>query len=50
MLAWIWLEESLSWPSVDGRNDDPARISRFVSMLSAIMGDENAVEFRLRFL
>lgn len=49
-LLWMHVQECLRWPTVDGNDNTAETISQFTKRLSAIIGEDNAVEFRLRFL
>lgn len=49
-LLWVHVQECLRWPTVDGNDNTAETINRFTKRLSAIIGEDNAVEFRLRFL
>lgn len=49
-LLWVHVQECLRWPTVDGNDNTAETINQFTKRLSAIIGEDNAVEFRLRFL
>ncbi|WP_156884186.1 hypothetical protein [Sphingomonas sp. LK11] len=49
-LLWVQVQESLRWPTVDGSDNTAETINNFTKRLSDIIGEDNAVEFRLRFL
>jgi hypothetical protein len=50
MLLWLHVQQCSRWPTTDGSDNTAETVSHFINRLSTVIGEDNAVEFRLRFL